>query len=246
MRFIRNKKSEAAFTLLEVMITLSILVTMVYAIAQMVRTGFDVKEALSQRAKVTHRFNVALEALAKDLTGAFIISTKDTTRDGNQKRTLFRITKGDSDSLAFTYVGHQAIRTNAKESDISFVKYEIRESKTEPGRKHLYRGESPRVPKDFKDSIPMFVLAEDVGSLKIEAWQGDEYSKNKWDSSQGDTKDLLPQMVRVTILAWEETPEERLGKDIKPSVQYTTAIYMPYALDFNELRSRNASYSLFK
>lgn len=239
-------KSQSAFTLIEVMITLTILVTMIYAISQLIRSGFDVKEALSQRAKVTHRFDVAMEALSNDLSGAFIVSTKDTTRDGNKRRTLFRITKGDSDSIAFTYVGHRAIRENAKEGDISFVKYEVRESKKNPGRKHLYRGEAPRVPSDFKEHIPMFILAEDVASIKFDSWRGDEFTKDRWDSQNSETRDLIPHLVRITIQAWEDSPDDRLGKDIKPTVQYSTVINLPYSLDFKEQKPGVSTFSLFK
>lgn len=241
-----RKNNQSAFTLIEVMITLSILVGIIMTVSQVMRNGFDIKAALSQKAKITHRFDVAMGALSRDLGGAFIISSKDTTRDGNQKRTLFRITKGDSDTLAFTYIGHSPLRENAKESDISYVKYEVRESKTEPGRKHLYRGEAPRVPKDFKDEVPMSLIAEDIASIHFEAWNGESFVKDKWDTSNSDTRDVLPHMVRISVLAWEQPPEDRLGKDVKPSVQYSTIEYLPMALDFNELKAKSSEFSLLK
>ncbi len=126
------------------------------------------------------------------------------------------------------------------------MKYEVRESKKEPGRKNLYRGESARVPKDFKESGPMALLAQDIAEIHFEPWNGDGWSKDKWDSTNGDTRDALPQMVRISVLAWEETPEERLGKDIKPTVQYNTVVYLPYALDINEMKQRTTSFNLMK
>ena len=68
-----SAKNQAAFTLLEVMITLGILVTMVFTIAQLMKSGFDVKAALSQKAKITHRFDVVMGAISRDLAGAFIV-----------------------------------------------------------------------------------------------------------------------------------------------------------------------------
>jgi len=242
-----QRNRESAFTLLEILITLSILVFIVMSVSQVIRNGFDAKDALSQKAKITHRYDVVMNALDRDLSGAFIVSSKDTTRDANHKRTLFKINKtSESDSIAFTYIGHSAIRENAKESDVSYVMYEVRESKTEPGRKHLYRGEAPRVPKDFKDPIPMELLAEDIAAVRFDAWQGDGYSKDKWDSTNSDTRDLMPHLVRVTVLAWEQPHEDRLGKDVKPNIQYTTVMYLPLALDFNELKSRSTDFALFK
>lgn len=219
---------------------------MVFAVARMVRSGFDVKDALSQKTKVTHRLDVTMEFLSRDLSGAFIVSSRDTLRDGGKKRTLFRLSKGESDTLAFTYVGHRPIRENAKESDISYVIYEVRESKKNPGRKHLYRGESPRVPRDFKEDVPMSVLAEDIAELHVEPWNGENFSSDGWDSTNSDTRDLLPRLVRVRVLAWEEEPDLRLGKEVKPTVQYSTVIYLPFALDYKEPKTGVSTFSLFK
>ncbi len=243
------RKANSGFTLLEVMITLSILVTMVYAVSQLIRAGFDVREALSQQNKVTHRFNIAMEAITRDLSVAYIVSTKDTARTGitREKRTIFKLTKvGDSDSLAMTYMAHRAVRSNSKESDISYVAYEVRSSPKEPGRKHLYRGETVRLPSDFKDLPPMALLAEDIASIRFEFWNGESFSKDKWDSTNGDTRDRMPQMIRVTILAWEDSPEERLGKDVKPTVQYSTVVFLPFALDFKEDKIGPSTFSLAK
>lgn len=241
-----KNRSQAAFTLIEVMITLSILMTMVFAVSQLIKASFDMKRALSQKSRVTQRLDVAMNTIVRDLSGAFIVNSKDSVRDSGKKRTIFRITKGDSDAISFTYVGHRAINENMKESDISYVTYEVKESKAEPGRKSLYRGETPRVPKDFNEPPRMFLLAEDIASVQFEAWNGDSFSKERWDSTMSDTKDHLPHMVRVSLQSWEESQEERLGKDVKPSVQYTTVVFLPYALEFKEIKSPTASYSLFK
>ena len=240
-------KAQRGFTLIELMITLVILLAIVWGVSQMIKAGFDIKSALSQRAKVTHRFDVALQAINRDLSGAFIISSKDTSRDSNQNRTIFRISKGDSDTIAFTYVGHTAIRENAKESNISFVVYQVKDSKVEPGRKNLYRGETPRVPKEFREQdIPLKLIAEDIAEVHFDAWRGDEFSKDRWDSTNGDTKDLIPPMVRVTVLAWEDAPDDRLGKDVKPTVQYATVVALPFAQDLKTVKQGNSSFSLLK
>lgn len=241
-----RKSNQAAFTLLELLITLSLLVTIMISVSYIIRMGFDTREAISQKAKITHRFDLALGMLSRDLGGAFIISSKDTNRNATQKRTLFKLTKGDSDTLAFTYIGHSALRENAKESDISYVVYEVKESKKEPGRKHLYRGETPRVPKDFNDEVPMSLIAEDIASIRFEPWQGDGFSKDKWDSSNAETGNLIPHLVRVSVQAWDQAPEDRLGKDVKPSIQYSTVVYLPMALDFNQLKAKSGEFSLTK
>ncbi|MBI2601530.1 MAG: prepilin-type N-terminal cleavage/methylation domain-containing protein [Deltaproteobacteria bacterium] len=235
---------QRGFTLLEVIITLTILVSMVYAITQMIRASFDVRYALGQEAMVTHRFNTIMEAFSRDIGHAFIVPSKDTVRAGGKARTVFKITKSmDSDSLALTYSAHQAIRAHAKEADLAYVVYQVRASKKDPSRKNLYRGETMRMPEDFRDDPPMAVLAEDIASLQFEAWNGDSWMRDKWDSTSSDTKDRLPQMVRVIVQAWTQNASDRT-EDSKPDVQYTSVIYLPTALDFDELKQHTSSYKL--
>ena len=92
-----KSKKERAFTLLEVLITLAILVTMVFAVAQMVRSGFDVKDArkiaLDPEAKYTIKVSegtsiqpAMYEVTATGDKGSTIVKFKVTPE---QKRSIF-------------------------------------------------------------------------------------------------------------------------------------------------------------
>lgn len=236
-----SRRANQAFTLLEVLITLSILVTLIYTVAIVLRNGFDVRNYLGREAEVTQKMNLALESLSRDLSAAFIIKSTS-LRTARKERTRFVITKGAySDSLAMTYNAHQSVRAGAKESDISFVRYEVKEDSN--GHKHLYRGETPRVPDNFDAEIPMEIVVRDIASLTLEAWTGDDWSRSRWDSSRGTTKDKLPKLVRVTVKAWEDDPEDR-GDDPAPNVIFATAVYLPYSLDYPELKDRTRSFKI--
>lgn len=248
-RVTTSSSSQKGFTLLEVLITLSILVGMVFAVSQMMKASLDLRFALSQNSLITHRLSVIMNSLSHDLSHAFLVSSKNSVRTGGKKRTLFRIEKpaGSSDILSMTYMGHQAIRENAKESDMSYVVYEVKDSKTNPSRKNLYRGEFPRVPDNFKEQPPMHLLVENVHSIKLEAWNGDGWSADKWDSSSGDSENRLPHMVRVTIKVWSQDPMEAGEKSTDSDddfAQLGSIVYLPYALDFNEVKDRVSTYKL--
>ena len=208
------------------------------------KNGFDVRSYLGQEDKVTQNMNLAMERIASDLSTAFIIPTKQTARAGLDGRTLFKITKNsDSDTLEMTYMGHRAIKGDAKESDISFVRYEIKEDRDRPGVKNLYRGEFPRTPSSFSEPPPMELFIEDIATLRFHIWVGDDWSSNKWDSTSGDTRDKLPQMIRITIKGFESDALDRVS-GMTPDVQFTTAVYLPYALDFKELKERTGSFKI--
>ena len=54
-----GRESPRGFSLIEVVITIGILMSLTLVVALMLRSGFDVKEGLSERAKMVHRLSVA-------------------------------------------------------------------------------------------------------------------------------------------------------------------------------------------
>lgn len=248
----QEKSHEHGFTLLEVVITLTILVTMVYAVSQLMRASFDVRLSLSQEATVTHRLNVAMQRLAYDISHAFIVDSRITARNDITRRTAFRIEKGTKgDKLLMTFLGHRQIQANSKEGDISYVVYEVK-APTDgkfPGRTHLYRGEYPRPPENAKkiEDPEMELFVPHIESIKIEPWQGDDWYKDQWDSTSRETNNFLPHMVRITVRAWVDEPVEGAtssDEDNQAITQLSTVVYVPMALDYNELKSRSSSFDL--
>ncbi len=241
-------RKQLGFTLIEVMITIAILAGMVLFISQMLRGSFDMRASLSQKNRVTGRMNRAMLQLNQDLTHVFVLDDRMPGRsDQVHKRTLFRLEKSTSiDTLSFTYMGHRPRNQNAFESNLSYVVYEVQASKKMPGRSHLFRGEYPRVPKNFKEKPTMQLFAEYVKSMSIELWDGEKWRKDTWDSSRGETNNRVPHMVRITLVAWNQEPIEGVAIDESQETltQYSTVVYIPGALSFTELKQRMSSFEL--
>lgn len=245
----KHFSSQNGFTLIEVLVTLAILATMSLFVSQLVRSGFDVRMALSAESAVTHRLNQAMNSLSRDITHAYLISSIDSERTSrSQKRTIFKVEqKSNFDRISFTYMAHSALFRNAKEGDQAYVVYELAESKQHPGRTNLYRGEAPRVPADFKSDPPMRLLATNVAGLTIETWNGERWTRENWDTTHGETANKLPHMVRITVKVWDSEPlEEGLDNEEKTNAysQFATVVYLAYSLDFNEVKQRNGSFRL--
>ena len=244
----KSDQNQAGFSLLEVIIAIMILAIMVMFIAQLTRASFELRKSLNEKTTVTQRMNILLQKVSEDFAHAYIVSSKDSVRSNGKARTLFKIEKvGDSDRVSMTYMHHQALLANSKESDQSYVVYEIKESKKFPGRKNLCRGEVPRVPLDFKDPVDTAVLIPNVAQFNIEYWNGERWLKDKWDSSSSDTADRMPQMVKIYAKLWVQDPIDENSvseeKD-KGTEEIVTVVYLPYALDFNELKDRVATFSI--
>lgn len=232
------KTRQKGFTLLEILIAMSILMTIVIAVTNMLKNSLDLKFALGEKNTVTQKINRVLHKISYDVNQAFLLSQKDMLRDAGKNRTIFQIEKStDSDTLRMTYTGHKPSRANSHESSLSYVVYKVEESKKFPGRKHLYRGTVPRVPESFKEDPPMTLFADNVHSIKFYPWVGDDWSKDKWDSTQSTTQNKIPHMLLMEIYVWIDEPIEGETREEDNALErYATIVYLGNSLDIEEIK----------
>ena len=247
VRLSAGPASVRGFSLLEVIITIGIMMSLTLAVASMLRSGFDIKSAISDKSQILHRMAVIMDRLTVDIQHTFYVSAKDTLKNGIERsmKTLFRIDKqGTADRLLLTTKTHKTIHAGRYESDLTFVVYELRDSQTSPGRKDLYRGETPYIPMDINEEPPMRLMARDIKSLVFEFWTGDRWSKDFWDTGRGDTRNRLPHLVRFTLEAYrwpqaEEEPADSRGDQGVEMMQ--TVVYLQDAWEYKELKDQDKS-----
>jgi prepilin-type N-terminal cleavage/methylation domain-containing protein len=246
--------SAAGFTLIEVMITMSILLGLVVAVSSMLRSSIDVRQSLAREARITHRIQLAMTRLSHDIEHTFITGVNEDHRGGANRRfkTIFRIDKNsESDKILMSVAGQDPLRKDAHEGDTGYVVYEVKEAKDAPGRKHLYRGYAPLVLDDLKADPPMKLLVRNIKSMKVTAWRGDDWSNDRWDSSRGEWRDKLPQMVKVEIETWSEDDNEvnsdSTGKEIDnaATVSIKTIVRLQNARLMKELKQPNKSARIY-
>ena len=237
------------FSLLEVVITIAILMSLTIAVAAMLRGGFDVKQGLSERARVVHRLANVMGKLANDVGQTFFVSVRDTVRNGLDRnmKTTFRLEKSGlgGDKLTLTTTTHQPIKAGVHESEFTLVSYELRDSKDAPGRKDLYRSESPAIPLDLREQQPSSILARNIKTLNIQYWRGDGWSTDYWDTQRGDTRGRLPKLVKITVEAWVKDRRDGDGQDPAQADEVTdklsTVVFLQSSLDFQELKEQDKS-----
>lgn len=199
----------SGFTLLEVMVTISILLGLVIAVAAMLRSSIDVKVALARDSRITNRLSTAISRVAWDIEHAFVVGLNDTPRGGSERRykTIFKIEKSsDGDKLSMTISGNVHGEPGSPLGDTSFVVYEMKPSKTS-SRRDLYRGATPATRDDLKENPPMRLFAKNIKSFRVIPWRGDDWSSDSWDSSRGELRDKMPAMVKLEIETWNEDDE---------------------------------------
>lgn len=240
-------KRESGFSLLEVVITIGIMMSLTMAVASMLRGGFEVKEGLSQRSKVIHRLTVAMTKLSADIQEAFLVSTKDVAKNGigRNMKTVFRIEKtGSGDKLALTTKTHRPMQAGTHESELTYVTYELLDTKDATGRKDLYRSESPYIPADLREDQPMRLLSRGIKTMTLEFWTGERWSKDYWDTGRSDTRGRLPKLVRITLEAWSQDRLDGDGQDDtidQATERLQTVVYVADSWEYQELKEQDKS-----
>lgn len=218
-------------TLLEIIFSITLMLIMTMATAGVLRNGLDMRIELSQRARVTHKINVALTKLSDDLQHAFIVPSQQVFIRKAEIKTLFRLKPWDnSTELRLTTMNHVAHQSGSHESDQTYVIYRIEKDST-TNRPHLYRGEATTLPENLDQDLPMSIIARNIKSIKIAAWNGEDF-REEWDSGRSDWRDTLPRMVRIEIEAYAYEPDnpEAPVDEKDATVIMRTTVFIPRAV----------------
>lgn len=223
-----DAKSFKGFSLLEVIIALSILSVLMISVTQLFKSNISTRQALSVRAKTIQRINRILTKLNYDLSHAFISSGGSST--------LFKLIKSqEGEILRITYMslGPKAVVYHSKQIDSSWGLYreELQDASDMIGR----RDNTPEHKSDHE--APVFAKSVQVS---FAFWDGSKWSEDPWDSTSGDTKDKLPHRLRITVRTWSKEP----ALD-DPDLEYSTIVYLPRALSWSKVTEKYLS-SAFK
>lgn len=237
-------RAEAGMTLLEILISITLLMIMTLATSSLLRNGIDMRLELSQRSKVNHRLSVAMNRITDDLQQAFLLNFKRqefldyvTTR---QTKSLFLVKRSENNSeLRLTTLTHKPMIASAHESDQTFVIYKI-EKDRDNQRPHLFRGETKVIPQNFEDDVPMVVLAKNIKALRIMPWNGSTWEE-EWNTGKSDFRDTLPRMVKLEVDAYVNELEDDTAQygENDPITTLRTVVAIPRAMDMKEIKDRS-------
>lgn len=223
------------FTLLEVILSLAILASMTGAVSMLLKNSTTLKESISESGNVNHRLQFAISKITDDLAHAFMVKKTDFDR---RTKAIFKIEKSDyGDKLSLTTFTHRPRRRHSKESDLTYVVYEVRRDDEASGMTHLYRGEAKRVPENFRERLEMVVLARAIKSLSFTPWDGARWIvDDRWNSNRNVYRNRIPHMVRVELEAYEVEERERDAEE-GSSVVVKTIVFNHFATNFSQPKS---------
>jgi general secretion pathway protein J len=204
------RRTSRGFTLMEVMVAVSIVALMGTMVAMAFQTGINAKEVVEAEADHYRMLRVAMTRMSREIGSAFVSDRYDGRRyrDQNDRPTNF---VGERDRLLFTTFAHQRMYTDAKESDQAVVEYFV-ESSSERGarsRQDLKRRVNPNVEGRMDRGGTTDVLFEGVKAVEFAYWDSERKEwEDEWDTRRTDQKSKLPTRVRITLVAVDETGKE--------------------------------------
>ena len=234
---VQNQKN--AFSLIEVIISIGVIVMLTIMVVTMMRSNIDMNQIIRQESIVTNRLSKAMNQLSKDIENAYLISKKDVVRSTSNRAsgTYFYIERNLS-AIKMTTTSNKRFRRGEKSSDLIYVVYELKKNDDDSGRTSLYRGVKKVIPEDFKEDPPMKLFIRDIKEFQVKAWNGERFNKDKWDSENGDTKNILPRMVEIRLETWLNSSESS-GDDLdekKKGEILMTRVFLNRAIEFVELK----------
>jgi general secretion pathway protein J len=204
------RRARRGFTLMEVMVAVSIVALMGTMVAMAFQTGINAKEVVEAEADHYRMLRVAMTRMSREIGSAFVSDRYDGRRyrDQNDRPTNF---VGERDRLLFTTFAHQRMYTDAKESDQAVVEYFV-ETSSERGarsRQDLKRRVNPNVEGRMDRGGTTDVLFEGVKAVEFAYWDSERKEwEDEWDTRRTDQKSKLPTRVRITLVAVDETGKE--------------------------------------
>jgi len=188
------------FTLIEVMIAISISAVIGVMVAGAFQRAYAARELVEAQGERIFGARLALGRLAREVSMAFLSEHYDHDRY-RDRPTLFRgKSSGGRDSLLFTAMAHQRLVRNARESDQSMVEYTVDSDPDVPGEQALFRREKTHIDDDPDHGGTSAVLCQHVTAFEVSYWdwKKQEWVK-EWSTATTERQGMLPTRVRFRL-----------------------------------------------
>ncbi len=204
----RAARGEAGFSLIEVMIAMSILATITVLIWGSFQQTFRTRRLIEGNLTRYRAARVAMDRILRDVQMAYL-SQNNVPGTEQTARTFFEgQRRPDVDELRFSYFGHQRLYADSKEADTAAVGYFSGRDPDDARRLNLYRKETRRLQAERFESIPgeVELLCDDVVRLEIGYYHPDrkEWLENWRTTSADGFPNRLPSRVRLRLIVHDE------------------------------------------
>ncbi|BBH52568.1 PulJ/GspJ family protein [Fluviispira sanaruensis] len=223
-------KNQHGFSLLEIILALSILAALSVMTINILTTQLSTREKVTDYNTQKHSINMAMKKIYDDLQSAYISDQKSLTSLNLGARQIVPQLYFRNNNLVFSTSNFKSYIANSTQSNLAFVRYYIRPDPQNSNKNQLIRA----VDTDMSESIERDdvglkeVLDPDIKEFRVLFWNGNEY-RQEWDTTANDTQNKLPKLVKIHLESY--SPEGSLDKQLREANPVSQQNRKTYMLD---------------
>jgi general secretion pathway protein J len=207
-----GKRAEAGMTLLEVLISVSILVVILAAVYGTYTTSVEAIEIARCNSLMSQSARIIFDRMIKDLESAFVegsldleklslgLSGKDQEIDGMP-----------ADVIDFTSLAHMSLTREGPHTDLCEIGYYLKKDPTNEGL-ILYRREDWSVDGDFTEGGMAHEMGRMITALDFVFQDSQGRKHEEWQSleGEGEPSSPLPSLIQIRLKVKDQLGRERL------------------------------------
>jgi general secretion pathway protein J len=204
------RRRAAGFTLLEVMLAITIMGFMTALLWGSFSRTAQIKQRTEAGQDRVHAARVALMRMSREIEMAYLSLSFNPSLQ--ERRTMFIGTPhADFDELRFSWFGHQRLRADSAEGDTAVVMYYTEPDPVDRRAINLIRRETRRLEQKDPKTIPgeSYILCPGVTRLKFQYYDfRNKQWKDEWNTMGADGLPYPPSHVRITLGLLDERGNE--------------------------------------
>jgi general secretion pathway protein J len=230
---LQYSKENAGFTLMEILIAISIFAVVITTIYTSYTGTFRVVDETESQAEIYRMARIAMERMLEDLESIYIPKRQENPESEENTLHLFQFVGEDreikgmsADSLRFISRAHIKLSGQEQEAGAVEIGYYIKET-DEENHLVLYRSDRPMpeaaIPID--EETDGLVLCEGLAAVNFAYYEENGEVRESWDSASDELKDKIPRMVSISL--------EFLGS-LNPEApfKFMTSVEFPIAQEY--------------
>lgn len=225
---------EKGFTLLEVLLAITILGVVVAMLSLSLSGTLKVIDATENQEEMYHQAQTTLRRITEDLAAA--VQTKERVFNGKK----IEADSQRTDSLAFASLSHLVLNPDKQKPGVAIIRYQLQADTEDTRRLRLLRSDTLLLPgvdyskPEAEDGF--FLLADNLRSLRFKYFnqQGQEF--DTWEGAADATGQQgvlpLPAAVHCTLEFWIDPDKEMVQA-------FSTGVLIPAGLVVAEGKGEN-------
>ncbi|MBM9511098.1 prepilin-type N-terminal cleavage/methylation domain-containing protein [Desulfogranum marinum] len=206
------------FTLLEVMLAVSILAVVSSMVGFALNSTVDLLAATANQKDIYRQARITLDRMRSDLAAAVVDGEVGFVGTKNE------INGRQAAGLIFSSMAHLAFDDGRSDKGSTTIAYEVIEDENDPGSFKLLRADTLSVFAEESGEKEAYTLCAGLRSLQLTYWDAEGQKNDSWASKPDEENEqepvLLPAAVFITLEFWQDSEH-------KTVIPFRSGVWLP-------------------